>query len=309
MSDQSPLVSVILPTHNRADTLTAAMRSVLDQSYRNLELIVVDDASTDATIEVVNAMDDPRIQLLRQETNSGAPAARNAGISEARGDYVAFQDSDDEWLPGKLAKQMEVFLASPTDVGAVYCAMLRFWGQRPTLIPGPDVGTRHGDISQELLFDNFVSTQTLIVRRSCFEQVGDFWECLPRFQDWELALRLASEWRFGFVEEVLVHVNETSGNISSDDSARAAALEMILERHGSKFRSVPTAYTRMNFALGQHFVLNADGRRARQYFFKGICATPFAVRPWAAFFITFLGRKAYAKITNTAKAFQQTRTS
>ena len=131
MTDQSQLVSVILPLYNRAESIVGAINSVLDQTYRNLELIVVDDASTDQSIELVEAISDPRIRLLRHETNQGAAAARNTGIEAAKGGYVAFQDSDDEWLPEKLDKQMQVFLAAPEGVGAVYCGFVRMGEREP----------------------------------------------------------------------------------------------------------------------------------------------------------------------------------
>lgn len=305
MSDQSHLVSVVLPTHNRVNTLREAIHSVIDQTYRNLELIVVDDASTDATAQIAEGIADPRIRLLRHDTNRGAPAARNTGIAAARGEFIAFQDSDDAWLPEKLARQMAVFAQSPANVGAVYCAMLRFGGAESTAIPGPQVTTRHGDFSRQLLFDNFVGTPTLVVKRPVLEQAGPFWEALPRFQDWELALRLSHHCRFGFVDDVLVHFRDTPGNISSDDRARTVALEMILHRHEKRFRSVPQAYAKLNFAVGQSFALNGEFRLARRHFRRGIAATPLAVRPWAGLFATFLGRQGFATVTAAARAMRQ----
>ena len=117
MNGKTPKVSVIIPTYNRAHLVGRAIRSVLNQTYQDFEIIVVDDGSTDNTEEVVKSFNDPRIRYIRHEKNRGGSAACNTGIRAARGEYIAFQDSDDEWLPEKLEKQMQVFENTPTGVG------------------------------------------------------------------------------------------------------------------------------------------------------------------------------------------------
>src|ERR1043166_1854397 len=114
-----PLVSVVLPTYNRAHTLARAVRSVLAQSHRHLEIVVVDDGSTDATVALVQklALEDPRVRLV-QQANRGPAAARNTGVRQARGEFVAFQDSDDEWLVEKLERQLAALERSP---GSAMC--------------------------------------------------------------------------------------------------------------------------------------------------------------------------------------------
>jgi glycosyltransferase involved in cell wall biosynthesis len=112
MENSSIAVSVVIPTYNRASLLGRAIKSVLEQTYQDFEIIVVDDASTDNTEEVVRNLRDRRIRYLRHEKNRGGSAARNTGIRAAWGQYIAFQDSDDEWLPEKLKKQMEVLAAA-----------------------------------------------------------------------------------------------------------------------------------------------------------------------------------------------------
>ena len=121
----APPVSVVIPAYNRVDSIRVAVESVLRQSWTDFELLVVDDGSTDGTREAVRAIPDPRLRLIETPRNMGASAARNLGIEEARGDWVAFQDSDDEWLPLKLEKQMARLQApgAPAYV-AVYCGMI-----------------------------------------------------------------------------------------------------------------------------------------------------------------------------------------
>src|SRR4030043_1337098 len=109
MNKAAPTVSVIIPTYNRAHLVGRSIRSVLNQTYQDLEVIVVDDGSKDNTAEIVRGITDPRIVFLKHEKNRGVSAARNTGLKAARGKYIAFQDSDDEWLPQKLEKQLELF--------------------------------------------------------------------------------------------------------------------------------------------------------------------------------------------------------
>ena len=123
MSEEKPTGSVIIPTYNRARMVDRAIQSVLSQTYQDFEIIVVDDASTDNTQEVVKEcmFRDKRVRYIKHEKNKGGSAARNTGIKNEHGEYVGFLDSDDEWLPTKLEKQIELFRKRCNSVGAVYC--------------------------------------------------------------------------------------------------------------------------------------------------------------------------------------------
>ena len=124
-SISNPGISVIIPTYNRAHLISRSAKSVLAQTYPDFELIIVDDGSGDNTEEIIEALADPRIRYLRHESNRGVSAARNTGIRAARGDYIAFQDSDDEWLPQKLEKQLGLFEQDNRgDLGLVLCEHL-----------------------------------------------------------------------------------------------------------------------------------------------------------------------------------------
>ena len=122
---QNTTVSVIIPTCNRAHLIGRAVKSVLAQTYRDIEVIIVDDGSTDNTEEVVKSFDDPRIRYVKLDVNKGAAAARNAGIRLARGGFVAFQDSDDEWCREKLADQMDSFRDLSMKTGVVFTGIWR----------------------------------------------------------------------------------------------------------------------------------------------------------------------------------------
>src|SRR5678815_5471292 len=118
-----PKVSVVIPTRNRAEFLRAAIQSVLNQTFQGFEIIVVDDASEDKTPEIVRTFTDTRMTYVRHDTNKGQGVTRNDGISRASGEFIALLDDDDEWLPGKLEKQIRVLDSSRSDVGLVYTGL------------------------------------------------------------------------------------------------------------------------------------------------------------------------------------------
>lgn len=198
--EEAPSVSVIIPTYNRSKTLGDAMASVLSQSWRDLELIVVDDGSVEDVEPIVLGFNDPRVRFFRRSKNGGAGAARNSGIALARGRFVAFHDSDDLWLPGKLARQMEL-LASLGPAYGVVTGPKILYGRDEKFVFGagkaavaPDPATRlvpGGDTVQHLLMDNRISLQNTLFRRDCYP--GDVWfDPLARAnEDWEFAVRVA----------------------------------------------------------------------------------------------------------------------
>jgi glycosyltransferase involved in cell wall biosynthesis len=231
-----PTVSIILPTYNRERELSRAVQSVLEQTYTQFELVVVDDASTDNSADVVAGFDDARIRYIKHDRRRGGSAARNSGIRSSSSPFVAFQDSDDEWLRDKLARQMQLFEGAGPEVGAVYCGYIRVEPDASErYYPQAHIERREGEILDQLLRENFIGTPTLVIRRECLDRVGLFDERLPRFQDWELMIRIAAAYRVGFVPEPLMRAYYADRNISSGhDSSLADAEALILETHRDK---------------------------------------------------------------------------
>lgn len=242
MSDQHPRVSVILPTYNREATLGAAIQSVLDQSFRSFELIIVDDASSDATEQLVGSIDDARISYLRHQNNSGGSAARNSGLKAAKGELLAFQDSDDRWLPEKLERQVAQLDANP-EIGLVWCPYTR---SEPnggsTLHPARSMQCPRGEAHSALLEKNFIGTPTIVARRACYERCGGFDEALPRFQDWDWVVRVAEQFSIDHIDEPLVEAGWAENNITDGHSAALVTAERILlEKHRSALSKVGPA--------------------------------------------------------------------
>lgn len=150
MTENKPTVSIIIPTYNRSQLIARAVKSVLNQTYQNFELIIIDDGSTDNTRELVTSFNDERIRYIRHEENKGEAAARNTGLKAARCDYIAYQDSDDEWLPEKLARQIELLQDASPEVGVIYTGFWKAENHRRTYVLFSWVGQKNGDRNYEL---------------------------------------------------------------------------------------------------------------------------------------------------------------
>jgi len=195
-----PQVSVIIPAYNRAGCLREAVDSVLAQEFRGFELIVVDDGSTDATPQLLREYDGS-IRVLRQE-NRGVSAARNAGIAASRGELIAFLDSDDIWLPGKLACQVDFFRQSPE---ILICQTEELWVKNGRRVnPGRRHCKRGGMIFEPSLALCLVSPSAVMLRRELFDRVGLFDEHFPACEDYDLWLRVSYRFPVGLIETPLI---------------------------------------------------------------------------------------------------------
>ena len=294
MNGASPTVSVVIPTYNRDEVLGHSIDSVLAQTYEDFELIVVDDGSTDDTQAVCKAYEDDRLTYLRQ-ANEGAAVARNTGIERARGEFVAFQDSDDVWHPEKLRKQMQVFEEGAADVGVVYTGFWRVADDGRTYVPGPGIEPKEGNVHQALLGQNFVSTQVAVVRKRCFETAGVFDERLPRFQDWELWLRLSKHFAFGLVDEPLVTAYDRPDSISNDHQALVEARKLIVRKHRDTFDTDTLA--EQLFRLGHSSLKTRRTTQGRKYLLR---AAMTKARPLylACLLLSALGPDVYNRTYN-----------
>lgn len=281
-----PAVSVILPTYNRAAFLGEAVASVLAQSFRNFELIIIDDGSSDSTAEVVCSFIDPRLVFLQQE-NRGRSAARNRALGMARGRYIAFLDSDDVYLEDKLERQIAYMERRP-DVDMIYTSAYCI-DERGNLLEGRNyVATVEGNIYEEVAFFQpvTITLPTVMVRREVIENVGGFDEAMDRFEDTDLWRRIAKKHRIGIIKEPTCRLRtHTDNTLRSQDPAKIiAAIEyyvakifqedadmdaaflrrgasLLYEYYGLAFVSVP-AWRHHGFALLRKSILSCPPRFA-----------------------------------------------
>ena len=207
------LVSVVIATFNMGRYLPQAVQSVLSQTYSNVEILIIDDGSTDDTAQIIRRWDQhERVRVYRQ-SNGGQAQARNRGVALSKGRYVAFLDADDEWLSHKLSRQMPLF-ANP-QVGVVYSEYECMDGEGRAL-PKPPTRMYRGRVTAALLIDNFVSFQTAVVRRECLERHGAFDESVRMGDDYDLWLRLSAHYEFDFIPQPTARYRVWSGQMSKN---------------------------------------------------------------------------------------------
>lgn len=223
-------ISVVIPTYNRVRQLKQAVESVLAQTTPVGEIIVVDDGSKEDTRRELSAYGD-LVTVLVQE-NSGASVARNLGMRRAKGEWIAFLDDDDMWLPEKTERQMELITANPS-LGLVYCSDYAVDDDLKVLSTRPAQPKNRGDVFDRLLAGNFIFTSCALARRRAIEKAG-YMDLQMRFaQDWDLWLKIAAEYPVDFVPEPLVLYRQSlSGCLTRDMSLdhRLQEIETIMER-------------------------------------------------------------------------------
>ena len=289
----SPIVSIIIPTYNRARTIVRSVNSILSQTFQNFELIIVDDCSTDNTKDILEkTFNDSRIIYYKLKNNSGACAARNKGIELAKGKYIAFQDSDDEWLCEKLEKQIQI-LDNSIDCQAIFCQFIRINNTNISIMPSNSFNKNN--INSVIFEENFLSTQTLLVKKEVFKKIGIFDISLPRFQDWELAIRLITKCKVFYQEEPLVIMYIQNDSISKNIKAKAKALEIIVNKYKDYYIKHPLIYSKYLRRISLlNYLFVDDGNIANQksiLLFKSFNALKMNItnyRNWLCFlFILF----------------------
>jgi glycosyltransferase involved in cell wall biosynthesis len=286
-------VSVILPTYNRANLLPRAVRSVLNQTYKDFELIIIDDGSTDNTVDIVKSFDDPRISYIKLEKNKGAPAALNIGIDRARGQFIAFQDSDDEWHREKLSRQVAAFKDAANEVGVVYSGMWRISDDKRTFVPGDDISKKEGDIHESLLSANFIGPPAAMVKKECFSKVGVFDESLPCIEDWELWLRLSKCYHFIYLPEPMVNAYYSPDSTSIDYEKLPVAFELLLTKHFEEFKGHKRLLARYYMCIANCLCSYGDISKGRRYLAKALKEYPLNIKSLLCIFLSFLGQNVY----------------
>jgi glycosyltransferase involved in cell wall biosynthesis len=276
-----PLVSVVIPTHNRAHLVAGAVESALAQSHPNVEVVLVDDGSHDETPRVAAELAEryDRLRSIRLDEGGSAARARNAGVREARGSVIGFLDDDCRWLPTKLEGQLRVLDA---DHGVVACQQrIREVGGDWVVEARPPGGRPH---PESLLG---IGTNTLLVRRALFDSVGGFDEALPRLQEWELLIRLTRSTKLAFVPEVLVEGVMVEGGITLTRGPLLDAARRIASRHAHRLPAKDRAL--LHYILGKFLLVEGYTREARSFMRAGLRTDPLPPRYWAGLMATFLG--------------------
>lgn len=296
MLNQKPKVSVIIPTYNRAHLISRAIQSVLDQTYQDFEIIIVDDGSRDKTEQIVKNFNDNRLRFIRHNKNKGASAARNTGIKAAKGEYISFQDSDDEWFPDKLELQITAFNNVSAEVGIVYSGFYRIEGDNKVYIPTSISVKKEGNIHNELLRRNFIGTPAVLVKKECFENVKYFDEKMPALEDWELWIELSKYYQFKYINKPLLNSYSTPNSVNTNQKNLLEAREMILANHSNDFNQNKEILSGYYFDIAVEICSNGDFINGRNYLIKAIKANYCNFSAALHLFFSLFGQKSYIKL-------------
>jgi glycosyltransferase involved in cell wall biosynthesis len=292
-----PKVSVVIPTYNRAELLKSAINSVLSQTYQDFEIVIVDDASRDNTAEVIKSFNDQRIKYIRHETNKGEAGARNTGVMNSDGEYIAFLDDDDEWLPEKLEKQIRIFENNPVEVGGVYTGFLKV--DRTTgLVIKEVIPTKRGNIFSELLKFNWIRIPSvLMVKRECFDKVGLFDTSIPFGLDYDMWIRISKEFQYEYIKEPLVnYYSHSDSRLSTNYKLVISGKEAMLKKYSDVFESNKKDHSYRYLQLGVLYCYSGNAGKGREAFLRAIMAYPFEVRHYFNFCLSLLGASVFKKM-------------
>ncbi|MFT4326793.1 MAG: glycosyltransferase family 2 protein [Candidatus Woesearchaeota archaeon] len=231
---QKPLVSIIIPTHNRASFISRAITAALEQSYSNIEVIVVDDCSSDNTKDVVLGFSNTKVIYFRNKQNKGGPYSRNRGLSHAKGDYIMFLDDDDSLHPDKITLQVEKFESSKVkNLGVVTCDV----SYKRSDIASVRKNRLQGIIYKQLLRSYCVfGTETMLIKKTCFDVIKGFDIKLASNQEYDLAIRLAQHFSFDYVPRVLTYKYESTDQISFNFTKKLNGTRYLYKKHLSAFK-------------------------------------------------------------------------
>jgi glycosyltransferase involved in cell wall biosynthesis len=288
-------VSVVIPTYNRAHFLGKAIDSVLSQSYKNLEVIVIDDNSVDNTTELVSGYKDKRVKYVKNSANRGCIRARNQGIEQAKGDYIQFLDSDDELFSSKFEKQLEHFQALPNEVGLIYCGFCYASGKTGQIIKyiSPKL---YGNVHNRLFEKNLFPIHAPIIRKECFEKCGIFDATLPACEDWDLWIRISRYYKFAFVPDILAKYNIHGKQKSTEVESVIRARERIAEKYRGELSRRPRVLGKHLKEIASLYCLNDQPAKGRKYFIASIRSDPFNYQCYVHLFLSLLYSTLHKKI-------------
>lgn len=271
MGDNVPMVSAIITTYKREPSMVLrALDSIIAQTYRDIEIIVVDDSPADyserdavrlAVIQRQSENPDISIMYIAHEKNMGACVARNTGLDAANGEYVAYLDDDDEWLPEKIEKQIKVIKES--DAALIYCGSICVNDSTGINVQKKKTYIR-GNAFNQLLYFNFIeSTSYPLIRKSCLQEIGGFDPLMQSAQDYDVWLRLAERYDIDYVNEPLVIYHEHNGErITTDPEKKINGLKRINDKFAKALDKDRDLWWKRNIGITRYYALNKEREKA-----------------------------------------------
>jgi len=288
-----PQVSVIILTRNRPQYLVKAIQSVLDQTFTDFEIIIVDDASTDETPEVINSFQDRRIVSIRHDVNKGESASRNAGVKMAKGEFIAFLDDDDQWLPQKLELQVGMLQKGNGKLGGVYTGFYKWDIEREQII-GKRVPEKRGDIADDMFVQNWVGTpSTVVVKKKCLKDVGEFDETLVFGPDYDMWIRIAQKYEFDYIAAPLVKYGIHSQQMTTNYRKIILGRERLLEKYREFYSVKRKGQSEFWLNLGVCYCYDGNFHKGMKTFWFGIRNYPHEIRFYYNIFLVLMGSRIF----------------
>jgi glycosyltransferase involved in cell wall biosynthesis len=306
----TPMVSVIIPTFGRLNLLRRAIRSVFSQSYQNFEIIIVDDGPMNNYKSLFNEFCDKRLQYFNRRRKGGVASARNFGIKVSSGEFIAFLDDDDEWLPSKLEKQVALLQKNNNRVGIVHTNCYIDNGQELLVFHRRYLLDQS---FEKLLEHDFIANSTCLIRRECFDVVGYFDEKIPYAEDWEFFIRASRRCNFAYIHQPLAILhwkNEDSERLSDDLQKTARGHEYLVFKHWQEYEKYPKILARQLCIIGMKMDSIGERKLAQWCLSKAFTVFPICF-PSALFFYTQiitskrLRSKLPAKLRALSKTFDE----
>ena len=286
------LVSVIIPTYKRSNYILRAINSILNQTYKNIEIIVIDDNEVDDEFSKITQnilkklIDSKQIIYIKHTTNKGISAARNTGIKMASGDYIAFLDDDDEFVPNKTELQLKIFNNSENDVGLVYGAYLQIDDDNldKELIVLPKI---KNDVHSILGLNHIGPPSMVMCTKLAVKKTGEFDELLNHKEDIDYYFRLSEYYRVSYTKEVIMRYHVHSGAASRNDAERLTMMLRYLNKHKQKMIEPKIRWSELQERLGELYRLNNKKKEAFNAFFLAYIKRPLRLKILAKMILSF----------------------
>jgi len=311
MIEKQPLVSVIMPCYNGEKFIAEAIESVLNQTYQNWELIIIDDGSTDNSKKIIKQyrIADKRIQYIQHKKNKGIPFARNTGIKVSNGEFITLLDQDDKWLPNKLDLQLNKFYTSKPKTGLVFGNINTTDSYGNTICKSKNIKINFAKINQRdlirhLFLNCFIPSITVMFKRECIKEVGGFDESiLWGGDDYDLWLRLANKFKFAYINKVLGIRRLHRNNYSATEKmvrGQIQLIEEIVKRNHFLYKYKKKSIALRFYQLGRYKQLIGNFTEAKKIYLKAFSTCVIiGWKPYIAFlFALFKIKFNYKKVKN-----------
>jgi glycosyltransferase involved in cell wall biosynthesis len=297
LNNNLPLVSVIIPTYRRSEFLVRAIRSVVNQTYKNIEIIVVDDNDAEDSfhLDTKQKMEEfaHRVHYIKHDENKGVVQARNTGILEAKGEYIAFLDDDDEWLVHKIELQVDLLNALPDDYGLVYCGYKVISEGDFEQIIKPKF---RGDLSQVLGLNHIGSPSLVLCKKEYVKLVGGFDDRIVYREDLDFFYKLSRICQFDFVKAPLVNYYLHEGSKSKNSHLRLEGMISFLNLYSGELKGNKVRWSEIMERLGELQIINGLQFRSFLSFLEAYFHRPTRISILAKLLLSFLGPSNYKKI-------------